>query len=133
MKTAWFGFVAACGVFALAGCHESTAPISTPRLRVTKLEAPTVIAPGSSVTVVLTVDTVCGFGFDRISETRSQSQVTLTAVGRNRIPPMGCLEHFEAISYVIQSPLPSRFTVVVNQPGDLLPLTAEIETGVVMD
>ena len=127
MKTAWFGFVAACGVSALAGCHEPAAPASTLTLLVTKLEAPTLIAPGSSLAVVLTVDTVCGFAFDHVSETRSQSQVILIAVGRNPIPPMGCPQTLEAIPYEIRAPLPSRFTVVVKQPGTLAPLIADVQ------
>jgi hypothetical protein len=135
VRKTWLGIVAASGLVASAGCHESTAPSPTLALEVTKLEAPSVIAPGASLTVVLTVGTGCGLAFNRVLETRSPTEVILTAVGRTSIPPIGCIDvlKLEKLSYEIKAPLPSRFTVVVREPGTLAPLTADVLTGFTID
>jgi hypothetical protein len=99
-------------------------------LGVSKLDAPTTVAAGSTLTVVLTVETGGCVSFDRIEVTRDASGANLTAWGvdisnrRGTVCPDILIE--TPHRYDFKPPFQSPFTIQV-QRGRLSPLTATVQ------
>jgi hypothetical protein len=69
--------------------------------------------------------------FDHIAESRSGSKVVLRAIGHNLNPAGYCLDYLKLSprAYEIKPPLPSRFTVVISEPGIIPELSADVQVG----
>jgi hypothetical protein len=99
-------------------------------LGVSKLEAPATIAVGSTLTIVMTVETGGCVSFDHIDVSRDASGAILTAWGvdisnrRGTTCPAILVE--TPHSYDFKPPFQSQFTIQV-QRGRLSPLTATVQ------
>ena len=107
----------------MTACNNATAP-SVTRLRVYDINVPA----SASATSPLTVDVTVGVGgctsFDRFNVARKPSSITLTAIGRDFVPPTGgaCTMELRLIhrTYVADPPFTDPLTVTAVQPGDTL-------------
>jgi hypothetical protein len=98
-------------------------------LGVSKLEAPATVAAGSTLTVVLTVETGGCISFDRIEVTRDASGANVTAWGVDASRKgVTCPDNLVETphSYDFTPPFQSQFTIQV-QRGRLSPLTATVQ------
>jgi hypothetical protein len=131
MRIVSLGVVVGVLATSLMGCRDSAAPSSPERIEVTRLDAPSTVAPGASVDAVLTVGIGCGLRFDHITEVRSGSEITLTAWGKRlTLPPNTfCIDIRveEPHTYRLEPPFPSKFTIVVPPIESGTSLTQEVQ------
>jgi hypothetical protein len=127
------GVVIAAAIVGISASCDN--PFSSPDqsviLGVTKFEAPTTVAPGTAITVVLTVTTGGCLSFDHIEVNRDASGANLTVWGRDAtIGRKGIVCTQEAVSaahsYRFDPPFTNSFTIEVNQ-GRLAPLQATVQ------
>ena len=128
MKNLLMG-AAVVAVITVGGCNPF-APDQSVVLDVESLDAPATIAPGASLTVVLTVTTGGCIVFDHITALRGTSGAQLVAIGRNTAkgrPNVSCPTDIrtDPHSYTLNPPFDSPFTVTVDR-GGLSPLTATV-------
>ena len=118
-----------CSGLLLGGGCNPLAPKQMVVLGVSKLDAPATVAAGSTLTVVLTVETGGCVSFDRIEVTRDAGGANLTAWGvdANR-KGINCPDILLETphSYDFKPPFQSPFTIQV-QRGRLSPLTATVQ------
>ena len=134
MKPVSLGLVLLAVALSPLGCRNPFVDESVV-LAVSNLEAPSAALPRTAVTVVLTVWVIGCERFDHIGQVRLDSQIVLTAVGKNAGKNVVCPQGaFAALhSVVIEDPPGPPFTVAVVQPRGAPPLRAEIALGAVMD
>jgi hypothetical protein len=90
-----------------------------------KLEAPSTIAPATTLTVLLTLNPVGCTSFDRIAVQRAATEIRVTAFGIHYLGALPCAFPLPFVKTVeIAAPFPANFTVVAVQPAGVDPLTA---------
>ncbi len=124
------------GVFALAllaGCDGSGlfAPDQTVILSVSKLDAPTTIASGNPIPVVLTVVSGGCRSFDHIEVTRDLAGANITVWGKDSSigkKDVACTADLviQLHSIQLEPPFANSFTIEVNQ-GRVGPLMAVVQ------
>jgi hypothetical protein len=130
MKLVSLGLVLVAVAVSPLGCRNPFADQSVV-LGVSDIDAPSAVAPGTPVTVALTVGLNGCDRFDHIGQLRMDSQIVLTAVGNNAAlgrKDIMCPASFttRVYSVVIEDPPPPPFTIAVIQPRGAPPLRAEI-------
>ena len=130
MRTVSLGLAA---LVCLAGCDafNSSAPDQSVTLDVSKIDAPTTVANGTSIAVVLTVTTGGCMSFDHIEVNRDVSGGYMTVWGRDAAKGrtgVGCPANiaFEPHSYQFDPPFANSFTIQVDR-GRLPPLQATVQ------
>lgn len=130
MRTVSLGLAAL--VF-LAGCDGSNpfAPDQSVTLDVSQIAAPTTVANGSPITVVLTVTTGGCLSFDHIQVNRDANGAYVTVWGRDAAKGrtgVACPANvaFEAHSYQFDPPFANSFAIQVDR-GRLAPLQATVQ------
>jgi hypothetical protein len=130
MKTVSLGLAAL--VF-LAGCDgfNPFGPDQSVTLDVSKIDAPTTVASGTPITVVLTVTTGGCLSFDRIEVSRDVSGAHITVWGRDAakgktgvLCPANLVN--EPHSYQFDPPFADPFTIQVDR-GRLAPLQTSVD------
>jgi hypothetical protein len=92
-----------------------------------KLEAPSTIAPTTTLTVLLTLSPGGCTSFDRIAAQRAASEIRLTAFGTHYLGALPCAFPLPFVKTVeIAAPFPASFNVVAMQPAGVDPLTASV-------
>jgi hypothetical protein len=127
MRIISFGVVA---VALVAGCGL-TDPDQSVILGVSKLDAPTTVASGSTITAVLTVTLGGCLSFDHIQVTRDASGANVTVWGNDASKGnkgVTCTSDVKVQSRSVQfdPPFANSFTIEVNQ-GRLGPLMAVVQ------
>jgi hypothetical protein len=118
-----------CSGLLLGGACNPLAPKRMVVLGVSKLDAPATIAAGSTLSVVVTVETGGCLSFDHIEVTRDASGASLTAWGLDASrKDISCPDILVETphSYDFKPPFQSPFTIQV-QRGRLSPLTATVQ------
>jgi hypothetical protein len=130
MRTVSLGLAAL--VF-LAGCDasKSFAPDQSVTLDVSKIAAPTTVANGTPITVVLTVTTGACLSFDHIQVNRDASGAYVTVWGRDAAKGrtgVACpaILVLEPHSYQFDPPFANSFAIQVDR-GRLPPLQATVQ------
>jgi hypothetical protein len=96
-------------------------------IQVVKLEAPSTIAPATTLTVLLTLDPGGCTSFDRIAVQRAASEIRLTAFGIHLGGALPCAFPLPFVKTVeIAAPFPANFTVVAVQPAGVDPLSTSV-------
>jgi hypothetical protein len=120
-------------VVVLAGCAavDPSAPDQSVTLDVSKIAAPTTVANGTPITVVLTVTTGACLSFDHIQVNRDVSGAYVTVWGRDAAKGktgVGCPANLvlEPHSYQFDPPFANSFAIQVDR-GRLPPLQATIQ------
>jgi hypothetical protein len=113
------------------GACNPFAPDQSVILGASKLEAPTTIAAGSPLTVVVTVTTGGCLTFDHFSVERQADAASIVAWGRDAAKgrnDVSCTSdiRFEPHSYQFDPPFHNSFMVLVYREG-LDPLTATVQ------
>jgi hypothetical protein len=116
---------------AIGACWNPFGPDQSVILGVSELSAPTSIAPGSPLSVVLTVQTGGCVHFDYIEAWRDASSATLTAWGTdgrigNRKALCTADIRYDPHTYQFAPPFANPFTITVN-PGGINPLVATVQ------
>ena len=129
MKSALLGVAAFALVSSASGCGNF-GPDQSVILGVTEVAAPASIAPGTSLSVVLTVVTAGCTGFDHIETQRSASEATITVWGRDGAKGRDDVLCPQVISHEkhtvrFDPPFASTFTVTVDQ-GTMPPHTVTV-------
>jgi len=121
MKSALSGMFAIALVGAsLSGCSSSssgsTAVADPVVLPATKLDAPSTIGPGATLTATVTLTPGSCTSFDRFEVTRAGSEVRLTAWGifHGALPCASPRPLVETVQ--VTPPFPANFTVTFVQP-----------------
>jgi hypothetical protein len=127
-----FAFVAVAIVSVSASCDN---PLSSPDqsvlLGVSKIDAPATVAPGTAITVVLTVTTGGCVSFDHVDVNRDASSAFMivwghdAAKGRNDIACTADIRE-EPHSYQFSPPFANSFAIQVAR-GRLSPLQATVQ------
>jgi hypothetical protein len=130
MKTVSLGLAA---VVFLVGCDGSNpfAPDQSVTLDVGKIAAPTTVAAGTPITVVLTVTTGGCLSFDHIQVNRDASSAYVTVWGRDGAKGrsgVACPANLvlEPHSYQFDPPFANAFAIQVDR-GRLPPLQATVQ------
>lgn len=129
MKSGLSWVLAAAIVSSVSGCRSIFGSDQAVILHVTELNAPATVDPGSSFSVVLTVQTGGCRRFDYIDTDKSQSGANITVwgrdsgAGRNVACPTDI--RFESHTVVLDPPFASSFVITVGR-GALSPLTATV-------
>lgn len=121
--------VAAAILMASIGCGSIFGYNRPVILTVTEINAPTVVAAGSSFSARLTVQTGGCLSFDYIDTDRTQSVANITVWGRDAGGKgVSCPADIRYESYTVQfsPPFASTFTIRVGS-GTMNPLTAIVE------
>lgn len=131
-RTIVVAFVAAAIVGVSAGCDNPfSSPDQSVTLDVSKMDAPTTVAAGTAITVVLTVTTGACLSFDHIDVNRDASGAYVTVWGRDAAKGrkgVACPANLvlEPHSYQFDPPFANSFTVEVDR-GRLAPLQATVQ------
>jgi hypothetical protein len=119
-------------VFSSLGCSSIFRGDRSVILAVPEVTAPTTIAPGTPLTVALTVQSGGCRRFDHIETSKNESGATLIAWGRDSGGENALcttdIRH-DRVSVTFNPPFASTFRITVNQ-GDILPpviLTVRVE------
>ena len=130
LKRAWFGFGVGCLVGAAVACNPF-APDQSVTLDVSKIDAPTAVATGTPITVVLTVTTGGCKSFDRIEVNRDVGGAHMTVWGRDGAKgrkDIMCPANivFEPHSYQFDPTFANSFAILVDR-GRLPPLQKRVQ------
>lgn len=126
------GFAALAIVAGAVACDNPfSSPDQSVTLDVSKIDAPTTVATGTAITVVLTVTTGGCMSFDHIDVNRDASGAYMTVWGRDAAKGRKGVECpgnivFEPHSYQFDPPFANSFTVEVDR-GRLSPLQATVQ------
>jgi hypothetical protein len=101
-------------------CEVALGPGREVILVITNVEAPAEIAPGSVLTVRVTVESGGCRRFDRVVATQANDRVTIVAHGHDTSGPgvlcTGDIRHTERVVQ-LEPPFTDPFTVVARQPS----------------
>jgi len=114
------GLLVPIAMLLATGCQNPFASGRTVKLFVEDINAPAEVLPGAPINITLTVVTGGCRSFERLDAKRSERQIVITAVGRDRGGKnISCPTNveYEPHDYVISGPLAFPFVVVVLQPN----------------
>jgi hypothetical protein len=131
MRTVSFGLTV--GLLATSvglGCSNSTDVSNESEsviIEAVKLDAPSTIAPSTTLTVLVTLSPGGCTSFDRIAVQRVASEIRLTAFGTHYLGSLPCAFPMPFVKTVeIAAPFPASFNVVAVQPAGVDPLIASV-------
>jgi len=123
--------IAAAIVGVSSGCDNPVSTDQSVELGATKIEAPTTVAPGTAITVVLTVTTGGCVSFDHIDVNRDANGAFMIVWGHDAAKgrkDIGCPADIreDPHSYQFSPPFANSFTIQVGR-GRLSPLQAIVQ------